>query len=54
MIDKIWYDWQQKNIKNQVAYGGGSVAALGNFSLFSQFPTGLPPYLNVSALSDVK
>lgn len=49
MIDKIWSDWQDKNPKNKYAYGGGSVTAFaGNFTIFAAFPTGLPPYLNVS------
>ena len=49
MIDKIWYDWQQKSPKNKYSYGGGSVEALASFATFTQFPTGLPPYLNVSS-----
>ena len=52
MIDKIWYDWQNLNIESQFSYGGGSVAALTNFTEFTLFPTGLPPYLNVSVLSN--
>ena len=47
MVDKIWYDWQQKSIKSQYSYGGGSVTALPSYMNFTQFPTGLPPYLNV-------
>ena len=49
MVDKVWYDWQQRSINNQYAYGGGSVTALPSFTTFVQFPTGLPPNLNVSA-----
>ena len=54
MIDKIWYDWQEKSLRNKYAFGGGSVAALGSFAAFSQFPTGLPPFLNVSASSHLR
>ena len=54
MIDKVWYDWQNKSIKNKYSYGGGSVTPLPSFSAFQQSPTGLPPYLNVSASSDLK
>ena len=49
MIDKIWYDWQNKDPRNKYAYGGGSVAALPYYKDFTVFPTGKPPYLNVSA-----
>jgi len=54
MIDKIWYDWQNKSPKNKYSYGGGSVTALPSFANYTEFPTGLPPYLNVSASSDLK
>ena len=49
MVDKIWYDWQRRRTMNKYAFGGGSVTAFGNLDLFPQFPTGLPPFLNVSA-----
>ena len=49
MVDKIWYDWQKKSLRNKYSFGGGSVAALSSFAAFRQFPTGLPPYVNVSA-----
>jgi len=52
MIDKIWNDWQAKSPLNKWAYGGGSVEAVSTFALFTEFPTGLPPYLGVSASSD--
>jgi len=52
MVDKIWYDWQEKSPKNKYSYGGGSVAALFNFTTFLSMPTGVPPFLHVSALSD--
>ena len=52
MVDKIWYDWQQKSIANQYAYGGGSLEATATFASFVQFPNGLPPYLSVSVSSD--
>ena len=51
MIDKIWSDWQQKSPKNKYSFGGGTVGAFINFATFLQFPTGLPPYLNVSAFT---
>ena len=51
MIDKAWYDWQKKSPKNKYSYGGGSVTPLPSFQNFTIFPTGLPPYLNVSVSS---
>jgi len=45
MVDKIWYDWQNKSPKNKYAFGGGSVTASTSFENFVKFPTGLPPYL---------
>ena len=49
MIDKIWFDWQNKLPMNKFAYEGGSVAELTNFTLSTIFPNGGPPFLNVSA-----
>jgi len=46
MVDKIWFDWQNKHPQNFYAYAGGSISAASNFTLFTQFPTGLPPFLN--------
>lgn len=54
MIDKIWYDWQHKSPRNELAYGGGSVGPYANYATFSSFPSGLPPFLGVSARSDLK
>ena len=54
MVDKIWYDWQNKSPKNKYAYGGGSVEATANYATFSEFQTGIPPNLGVSARSDLK
>ena len=51
MVDKTWYDWQRKSPENKYAYGGGTVPALSNFSLFIQYPTGLPPFAHVSSSS---
>lgn len=50
-MDKIWYDWQAKSTLNKYAFGGGSSEAVSTFALFTEFPTGLPPYLGVSASS---
>jgi len=54
MIDKVWYDWQNKDPRNKYAYGGGSVTAVPSYLNYTIFPTGLPPYLNVSVSPDLK
>ena len=52
MVDKIWYDWQNKNPRNKYAYGGGSIEAITVPGTPTLYPTGYPPYLNVSSSSD--
>jgi len=47
MVDKIWYDWQHALPMNKYAFGGGENATFGT-SDFVEFPTGKPPYLNLS------
>jgi len=54
MIDKLWYDWQKKSTRNKYSYGGGSGSPLSDYTTYTEFPTGLPPFLNVSASSDLK
>ena len=49
MVDKLWYDWQRRLPINKNAFGGGSTSVFGLADMFPQFPTGMPPYLNVSA-----
>jgi len=53
MIDKVWYDWQEKSPKNKYSYGGGSVTAIPIFKTYMEFPIGLPPFLSVSVSSDL-
>jgi len=50
MVDKIWYDWQNKAPQNKYAFGGGTIATLNNFTLYTEFPTGLPPFTNFDSL----
>jgi len=52
MIDKVWYDWQNKHPMNKYAYEGGSVTPIPSFANYTIFPNGLPPDLNVSGSSD--
>ena len=49
MIDKVWYDWQNKSPKNKFAYKGGSITPLPSYANYTKFPNGMPPYLDVSA-----
>ena len=52
MVDKIWYDWQNRSPKNKYAYGGGFSEATDSAS-YAEFPTGLPPYYGVSVSSNL-
>ena len=48
MVDKIWYDWQHAHPENFWSFFGGSVGAHSEQGLYAKFPTGGPPFLNVS------
>lgn len=48
MVDKVWFDWQNKHPANARAYAGGSVQAFENETIYNQYPNGAPPYLTVS------
>ncbi|KAF9647444.1 Di-copper centre-containing protein [Thelephora ganbajun] len=50
MVDKIWYDWQHRNSSNKNAFGGGSISAQVDPSQESEYPTGAPPFLNLSSV----
>ena len=54
MVDKIWYDWQDRDIRNKLAYGGGSRQATSNFASFITAPNGLSLYVGVSPSTDVE
>jgi hypothetical protein len=47
MVDKIWYDWQNRDPKNAKSYFGGSVQYLDSLASYNQYPNGAPPFLNV-------
>ena len=47
MIDKIWFDWQNRNSASASSFSGGSVSH-ANQGDDDEFPTGGPPYLSVS------
>jgi tyrosinase len=49
MIDKIWHDWQHQHKANQKAFFGGATQMLQNLTIYNQYPTGGPPYLNLKS-----
>ena len=48
MIDKLWYEWQNRNPASATSFFGGSVEHLDNGTDYQKYPNGGPPYLNVS------
>ncbi|KAJ7624811.1 Di-copper centre-containing protein [Roridomyces roridus] len=50
MIDKIWADWQEAHPAHKHVYvGGAQQPNLHNSSQYHAFPTGTPPWLNMSS-----
>ncbi|KAJ6571409.1 Di-copper centre-containing protein [Mycena capillaripes] len=49
MVDKMWYDWQNKHPSNTKAFFGGSVQALDNATYYQSFPNGAGPFYNVNS-----
>ena len=47
MVDKIWYDWQNRDPKNAKSFFGGSIQYLDSVASYNQYPNGAPPLLNV-------
>jgi tyrosinase len=50
MVDKLWYDWQNKHISSFYSFVGGTVLDRYNATLYPVFPNGGPPYLNFSSV----
>jgi hypothetical protein len=48
MIDKIWYDWQNRDPLNAQSFFGGSLESINNLTAYNENPTGVGPYLDVS------
>ena len=46
MIDKVWYDWQNRDPSNKNAFAGGTISWEAGAS-YTEYPTGGPPFLNV-------
>ncbi|KAF8259519.1 Di-copper centre-containing protein [Lactarius quietus] len=49
MVDKVWYDWQHRNLVNAKSYFGGSIPSLQSIESYEQYPNGAPPLLNLSS-----
>jgi tyrosinase len=47
MVDKVWFDWQNRNTENAQSFFGGSVEALESVDTYNQYPNGGPPFLSV-------
>jgi len=50
MVDKVWRDWQLRDPNNTNAFGGGSVSAQVDPTQALTYPTGAPPFLNLSSV----
>ncbi|KAJ7101352.1 Di-copper centre-containing protein [Mycena belliarum] len=48
MVDKIWFDWQNKHSANKMAFIGGSVEALENVTYYREFPNGAAPFFSIN------
>ena len=48
MVDKLWYDWQNRDPMNANSFYGGSVEYIHSLAAYDEYPNGGPPYLNVS------
>ncbi|KAF8495783.1 Di-copper centre-containing protein [Russula emetica] len=49
MIDKIWYEWQNRNPASATSFFGGSVERLDTEADYQQYPNGGPPYLSLES-----
>jgi tyrosinase len=50
MVDKLWDDWQRRRPENFWSYQGGTIGAHSASGIYSQFPNGGPPFLDVRVL----
>lgn len=48
MIDKIWYDWQNRDPLNADSFNGGTVEQINSLAAYNEYPNGGGPYLDVS------
>ncbi|KAI0645622.1 Di-copper centre-containing protein [Trametes meyenii] len=49
MVDKVWFDWQNKNPDNFWAYKGGSVQNLTSVQALKDWPNGMAPDLTLDS-----
>lgn len=51
MIDKVWYDWQNRDPSNKNLFAGGSVSWQFNPNQsYYEYPTGSPPWLDTNSI----
>lgn len=49
MIDKLYWEWQNKDLRNFYAFEGGSVQKLSTWAEYVQYPNGAAPWLNLNS-----
>ncbi|KAJ6626038.1 Di-copper centre-containing protein [Mycena sp. CBHHK59/15] len=50
MVDKMWFDWQNRHLSNTKAFFGGSVQALENVTYHNIYPNGAAPFYNINSI----
>ena len=48
MIDKVWYDWQNRDPVNANSFNGGAVEQIANLTIYDVWPNGGAPFQDVS------
>lgn len=49
MVDKIWWDWQNRDRANFWQFSGGTVSVLDDYPQFQKYPTGAPPMMSLNS-----
>ncbi|KAI0291784.1 Di-copper centre-containing protein [Multifurca ochricompacta] len=49
MVDKVWFDWQNRDPANAKSFFGGSVQAIQSPDTYNQYPNGGPPFLSLNS-----
>ncbi|KAK0204725.1 hypothetical protein DFS33DRAFT_1382625 [Desarmillaria ectypa] len=49
MIDKLYWEWQNKDPSNLYAFEGGSVQSISTWAEYVQYPNGAAPWLNLNS-----
>ncbi|KAI0663578.1 Di-copper centre-containing protein [Cubamyces menziesii] len=50
MVDKVWFDWQNKDPASFWSYKGGSVENLTSLQALKDYPNGMPPELLLDSI----